>query len=223
MICFWVKKVVKHMITIRHNATVRIWAYVAISRIAASLAPVMLNDAEIGAPNSSARAAWSVSASDQPYSPCAPGASRRRTWKRERKTGICGTTGRQPDSGLTPRSFCSAIIAWLMPCRSLPYCLRSLVISGWSSCMARCDLTCLTNSGKSSSRTVTTRKMIDSAQVIPQDGSRNVENRACHCFITNEIAVYSQSSNGGLLVRGPAPERRGGEWLGGQVGTTGGV
>src|SRR4051812_17038406 len=109
-----------------------------------------------------------------------------------------------------------------MPCRSLPYCLRSLAISGWSSCMARCDLTCLTNSGKSSSRTVTTRKMIDSAQVIPQDGSRNVENRACHCFITNEIAVYSQSSNGGLLVRGPAPERRGGGGVGGPGGGAGG-
>ena len=93
-----------------------------------------------------------------------------------RKTGICGRIGRQPASGLTPRSFCSAIIAWLMPCRSLPYCLRSFAISGWSSCIARCDFTCLTNSGKRISRMVTTRNMIDSAQVRPPAGSRKVEN-----------------------------------------------
>src|SRR5215213_5528365 len=172
----------------------------------------MLNDAEIGAPNSLARAASSVSWSDQPYRPSAPGASRRSTWKSDRKTGICGRIGRQPASGLTPRSFWSAIIAWLMPWRSLPYCLRSLAISGWSSCMARCDLTCLTNSGNRISRTVTTRNMIDSAQVMPQAGSRNVENTECHVFITQEIAVYSQSSNGGLLLRGPARGRRGGSF-----------
>ena len=126
------------------------------------------------------------------------------------KTGICGRIGRQPASGLTPRSFCSAIIAWLMPWRSLPYCLRSLAISGCSSCIARCDLTCLTNSGKSSRRMVTTRNMIDSAHVMPQAGSRNVEKTVCHHSITVEIAVYSQSSNGGLLLRGPGRGRRGG-------------
>src|SRR3954447_9445301 len=223
-ICFWVKKVVQHITTIRTTQTTRMSVRLAgMAWISLSLGSFMLKELEIGAPKSLATAAWWVSSSDQVYRPCELGVSRRSTWNSAMKTGICGTTGRQPASGLTPRSFCSAIIAWLMPCRSLPYCLRSLAISGWSSCMARCDLTCLTSSGKSSSRTVTTRKMIDSAQVIPQDGSRNVENRACHCFITNEIAVYSQSSNGGLLVRGPAPERRGGEWPGGQVGTTGGV
>ena len=105
------------------------------------------------------------------------------------KTGICGRIGRQPASGLTPRSFCSAMIAWLKPCRSLPYCLRSFWISGWISCIARCDFTCLMNSGNSSSRTVTTRKTIDSAQVMPPAGSRKVENRACHCFITQAMAV----------------------------------
>ena len=38
----------------------------------------------------------------------------------------------------------------------------------------------------------------------------------CHRAITQEMAVYSQSSNGGLLVR-PAEVRRGGS-----VGTSGG-
>src|SRR4051794_41785462 len=65
------------------------------------------------------------------------------------------------------------------------------------------------NSRNSSRRIVTTRKAIDSAQVMPPDGSRKVENSACHCPSTHEMAVYSQSSNGGLLIR-PAEIRRGG-------------
>src|SRR3954454_18070773 len=212
MICFWVKKVVTHMITMSTIATMRMSRYVTpgISRIAVSFGGAILNEAEIGAPKSSAFAAWSVSASDQPYSPGTPGASRRSTWNSEMKTGICGRIGRQPASGLTPRSFCRAIIAWLMPCRSLPYCLRSLAISGCSSCMARCDLTCLTNSGKRISRMVTTRNMIDNAQVMPPAGSRKIDQTACHHFITVAIAVYSQSSNGGLLLSGRVRSRRGG-------------
>src|SRR3954447_1978172 len=178
--------------------------------MASSLGGAILNEAEIGAPKSSALAAWSVSASDHPYSPGTPGASRRSTWNSEMKTGIWGRIGRQPASGLTPRSFCRAIIAWLMPCRSLPYCLRSLAISGCSSCIARCDFTCLTKSGKRITRMVTTRKMIDKAQVMPPAGSRKVDQTACHHFITVAIAVYSQSSNGGLLLRGRARGRPGG-------------
>ena len=111
------------------------------------------------------------------------------------KTGICGRIGRQPASGLTPRSFCSAIIAWLMPWRSLPYCLRSLAISGWSSCIARCDLTCLTNSGNRISRMVTTRKTIASAHASPArplSGAgfpRIIAHRACHASHRKEMAV----------------------------------
>src|SRR3954454_8191570 len=186
--------------------------------MASSLGGAILNDAEIGAPNSSAFAASSVSASDQPYSPGTPGASRRSTWKSDRKTGICGRIGTQPASGLTPRSFCRAIIAWLMPWRSLPYCLRSSAISGCSSCIARCDLICLTNSGNRMIRMVTTRLMIASAQARPLSplstgGSpRTAFHNECHCAITQEMAVYSQSSNGGLLVS-PTEVRRGG-WVG---------
>src|SRR4051794_41953661 len=65
------------------------------------------------------------------------------------------------------------------------------------------------NSRNSSRRIVTTRKAIDSAQVMPPDGSRKLEKSACHCPSTHEMAVYSQSSNGGLLIR-PAEIRRGG-------------
>jgi hypothetical protein len=72
---------------------------------------------------------------------------------------------------------------------SAPYCLRSFWISGWISCIARWDFTCLTKSRNSSRRMVTTRKTIDSAQVMPLAGSRNVENSVCHCFITQAMAV----------------------------------
>src|SRR3954452_23975317 len=126
------------------------------------------------------------------------------------KTGICGSSGRQPASGLTPRSFCSAIIAVLKPCLSAPYCLRSFWISGWISCIARWDFTCFTNSRNSSTRMVMTRKMIDNAQLRPPAGSRKVLNRECQVFITQEIAVYSQSSNASLLLRRPTRGRRGG-------------
>jgi hypothetical protein len=36
---------------------------------------------------------------------------------------------------------------------------------------------------------VTTRKTIDSAQVIPLSGSRKVEKRSCHRNMTHEMAV----------------------------------
>ena len=137
----------------------------------------MLNDAEIGAPNSLATRGLVGELVGPAVEALALGVSRRSTWNSEMKTGICGRIGRQPASGLTPRSFCSAIIAWLMPWRSLPYCLRSLAISGWSSCIARCDLTCLTNSGKRSSRMVTTRKTIASAQARPASRSRAAGHR----------------------------------------------
>ena len=81
--------------------------------------------------------------------------------------------------------------------------------------MARCDLTCLTNRGNRISRMVTTRKTIASTQLSPArpdsaGGSPKSQfHSACHCSMTNEMAVYSQSSNGGLLVR-PAGILRGG-------------
>src|SRR5215213_1976035 len=65
------------------------------------------------------------------------------------------------------------------------------------------------NSRNSRIRMVTTSITIDSAQVMPPEGSKTVENRACHCFSTQETAVYSQSSNGELLLRGPLQGRHG--------------
>ena len=48
----------------------------------------------------------------------------------EINTGICTTTGKQPDAGLTFSRLYSAIISWFIFWRSSPWRSRSLVISG---------------------------------------------------------------------------------------------
>jgi hypothetical protein len=103
------------------------------------------------------------------------------------KIGICTSIGRQEASGLTPISFWSLRISIACVCWSLEYFERISCIRGCISCILRPERSWLIIGFSRMTRIVTTRKMIDSAQVTPESGSRMRPQALCQNHRTHEI------------------------------------
>ena len=94
------------------------------------------------------------------------------TWNRAKKNGIWMSMGRQAENGLVPcflyMAICSCAMAWRDSWSVLPlYLSCSFFRSGCSSCMPRCALICLTNTGIRAARITSTSPMMDSVHVQP--------------------------------------------------------
>ena len=83
--------------------------------------------------------------------------------------------GRQPSRGLKPSCFCSLRVSTASFSRSFLYRFCSSFILGCSSCILREKRICLAAGQNSNARSVTTRKITDSAQMTPLESGASTQ------------------------------------------------